>query len=75
LYLLAANAGEVVTAEEIRRAVWGVDDAAENDVVEGLVVSLQGKLRNGWKESRFISTYPGVGYRFQPVGEQLVGMS
>jgi DNA-binding response OmpR family regulator len=75
LYLLAANAGEVVTSEEIRSAVWGVDDTAEHEVVEGLVVSLRDKLQNGWTEPRFIATYPGVGYRFQPVDEQLVGMS
>ncbi|HLZ10054.1 MAG TPA: winged helix-turn-helix domain-containing protein, partial [Chloroflexota bacterium] len=75
LYLLAANAGEVVTAEEIRTAVWGVDESAEHKVVESLVVSLRDKLQNGWKEPRFIATYPGVGYRFKPVGEQLAGMS
>ena len=75
LYLLAANAGEVVTGEEILTAIWGVDSEAENHLVEHLVVSLRGKLQNGWTEPRFIATYPGVGYRFLPVAEQLVGAS
>ena len=75
LYLLAANAGEVVTCEEIRQVVWGVDDTAEDDVVEHIVGSLRDKLQNGWTEPRFIAIYPGDGYRFQPRAEQLVGVS
>jgi len=75
LYLLAANAGEVVTREDIRRVVWGIDDSSEDDVVEHIVTNLRDKLQNGWTEPRFIAIYSGVGYRFQPRTEQLVGMS
>jgi len=75
LYLLAANAGEVVTSEEILTAVWGADYTSEDDVVERLIVSLRLKLQNGWPEPRFIVTFPGVGYRFLPVVEQLVSVS
>jgi two-component system KDP operon response regulator KdpE len=75
LYLLAANAGEVVTSEEILAAVWGADYTEENDVVERLIVSLRQKLQNGWPEPRFIVTFPGFGYRFLPMVEQLESVS
>jgi DNA-binding response OmpR family regulator len=67
LYLLAANAGRVVTREEILDAVWGADFAAESNVVDRHIRSLRAKLRNGWRRPRFIATVPRRGYRFLPV--------
>ena len=75
LYLLAANAGEVVTDEEILTAVWGVDYPAETDLVERVIISLRAKLQNDLPEPRFIVTFPGVGYRFLPEVEQAVALS
>jgi two-component system, OmpR family, KDP operon response regulator KdpE len=69
LYLLAANAGELVTNEEILTAVWGDDFKTENELVDHVAVSLHAKLQSGRTESRFISNLPGVGYRFLPVVE------
>jgi DNA-binding response OmpR family regulator len=67
LYLLAANAGRVVTREEILDALWGVDFVAESNVVDRHVRSLRAKLQNDWRRPRFIATVPGKGYRFLPV--------
>jgi DNA-binding response OmpR family regulator len=67
LYLLAANAGRVVTRDEILDALWGVDYAAESNVVDRHVRNLRAKLQNDWRKPRFIATVPGKGYRFLPV--------
>ena len=66
LYLLAANAGRVVTRDEILDALWGVDYAAESNVVDRHVRNLRAKLQNDWRRPRFIATVPGKGYRFIP---------
>ena len=67
LYLLAANAGRVVTRDEILDALWGVDYAAESNVVDRHIRNLRAKLQNDWRKPRFIATVPGKGYRFIPV--------
>ena len=67
LYLLAANAGRVVTRDEILDALWGVDYAAESNVVDRHIRNLRAKLQNDWRKPRFIATVPGKGYRFLPV--------
>jgi len=66
LYLLAANAGQILTRDEILDALWGVDFAAESNVVDRHIHSLRVKLQNGWRNPRFIATVPGEGYRFLP---------
>ncbi len=67
LYLLAANAGQIVTRDDILDALWGVDFVAESNVVDRHVRSLRAKLQNDWRRPRFIETVPGKGYRFIPV--------
>ena len=66
LYLLAANAGRVVTREEILDTLWGVDYVAESNVVDRQIRNLRARLQNDWKRPRFIATIPGKGYRFLP---------
>jgi DNA-binding response OmpR family regulator len=66
LYLLAANAGRVVTREEILDTLWGVDYVAESNVVDRHIRNLRARLQNDWRRPRFIVTVPGVGYRFLP---------
>jgi two-component system KDP operon response regulator KdpE len=67
LYLLAANAGQIVTRDEILDALWGVDFVSESNVVDRHVRSLRAKLQDDWQKPRFIATEPGRGYRFIPV--------
>ena len=65
LYLLAANAGTVLTREKILDALWGTDFIVESNVVDRHVRSLRAKLQNDWRKPRYIETVPGAGYRFR----------
>src|SRR5450755_947225 len=66
LYVLAANAGRVVTREEILDTLWGVDYAAESIVVDRQVRNLRARIQHDWRQPRFIATVPGRGYQFLP---------
>jgi two-component system KDP operon response regulator KdpE len=66
LYLLAANAGRVVTREEILDTLWGADYVADSSVVNRHVRSLRAKLQHDGRLPRFIVTEPGRGYTFMP---------
>jgi Transcriptional regulatory protein, C terminal len=48
LYLLAANAGRVVTREEILDTLWGVDYVAESNVVDRQIRNLRARLQIDW---------------------------
>lgn len=75
LYFLAANAGQIVTRDEIMNALWGIDFAAESNVVDRHIHGLRVKLQNGWRDPRFIATVPGQGYRFLPVSSEQDALS
>jgi DNA-binding response OmpR family regulator len=64
LYLLAANAGRLLTRNEIMDQLWGADYLAESNVVDRHIRNLRIKLQNDWKHPRYIATIPGRGYRF-----------
>src|SRR5919107_5512548 len=64
LYLLAANAGRVLTRDEILDHLWGGDYAAESNVIDRQVRKLRAKLEDDWRRPRYIATVPGVGYQF-----------
>jgi DNA-binding response OmpR family regulator len=66
LYLLAANAGQLVTREQILDNLWGVDYAPGSNVVDRHVRNLRTKLQDDWRRPRFIATVLGRGYRFVP---------
>jgi DNA-binding response OmpR family regulator len=66
LYLLAANAGRLLTRDEILDYLWGVDFIAESNVVDRHVRNLRVKLQNDYRRPRYIATVPGKGYRFIP---------
>lgn len=66
LYLLAANAGTVLTREQILDALWGTDFVIESNVVDRHVRALRAKLQNDWHKPRYIETVAGSGYRFMP---------
>lgn len=67
LYLLAANAGRLLTRDEILDYLWGVDYVADSNVVDRHIRALRVKLQNDWHRPRFIATVPGKGYRFVPI--------
>ena len=64
LYLLAANAGRLLTRDEILDCLWGADYVAESNVVDRHIRNLRLKLQNDSRRSRYIVTVPGRGYRF-----------
>jgi len=70
LYLLAANAGRLLTRDEILDQLWGADYVAESNVVDRHVRNLRIKLQNGWRHPRYIATIPGHGYRFVPTATE-----
>jgi two-component system, OmpR family, KDP operon response regulator KdpE len=70
LYLLAANAGSVLTREQILDALWGTDFVIESNVVDRHVRALRAKLQNDWHKPRYIETVPGTGYRFVAGGPE-----
>lgn len=66
LYLLAANAGRLLTRDEILDRLWGTDYMAESNVVDRHVHDLRTKLQDHSRRPRYIATVPGRGYRFIP---------
>jgi DNA-binding response OmpR family regulator len=64
LYLLASNPGQTLGREEILGALWGADYVAGSNVVDRHVRNLRVKLKDHWRNPRFIGTVPGKGYRF-----------
>ena len=66
LYLLAANAGTVLSREDILTTIWGADFETESNVVDRHIRELRVKLKDDWRTPRFIETVAGAGYRFKP---------
>jgi DNA-binding response OmpR family regulator len=64
LYLLAANAGRLLSRDEILDYLWGSDYVAESNIVDRHIRNLRVKLQNHSKRPRYIATVPGRGYRF-----------
>ncbi|MET0554733.1 MAG: winged helix-turn-helix domain-containing protein [Vicinamibacteria bacterium] len=65
LALLATRAGQVVTREELRRALW--PDGTHVDFERGInfcVNQVRTALRDPARASHFVETLPRVGYRF-----------
>jgi two-component system KDP operon response regulator KdpE len=69
LYVLAANAGRVLSRDEILDAVWGPDFIAESNIVDRHIRVLRAKLQNDWRKPRYIATVPGRGYKFVATSE------
>jgi DNA-binding response OmpR family regulator len=67
LRVLAANAGRIVTRDEILNAVWGIDHVPESNVVDRHVRDVRSKLADDHHRPKFIQTVAGEGYRFLPV--------
>jgi len=61
---LAENIGRVVTAEQIRSAVWGPQYADELSSVKFYIWRLRRKIERNPSEPEYIMTERGLGYRF-----------
>lgn len=62
LAYLVANAGRVISRDEILGAVWGAQHATDSNVIEVFVCHIRNKI--GDRENRVIQTIRGVGYFF-----------
>ena len=62
LAFLVANAGRVISRDEILEAVWGAQRSTDSNVIEVFVCHLRNKI--GDNDNRIIQTIRGVGYFF-----------
>jgi len=62
LHYLVANAGRVISRDEILEEVWGGQHATDSNVIEVFVCHLRNKI--GDRDNTIIQTIRGVGYFF-----------
>ena len=63
LFVLASSPGQIISREQIRRAVWGPTGAPPSNIVDRHVRSLRSKLGDSWRQPRYIATVRRQGYR------------
>jgi len=62
---LALNVGKVFTHSDLLKKVWGPEYGLEREYLRVFIGRLRAKLEPDPANPRYISTVPGVGYRFQ----------
>ena len=70
LQLLAEANGQVLQREEIYQRVWGYAMARGDRSVDVFVRKVRQKLESASPDWEYIHTHFGIGYRFEPHGEQ-----
>jgi DNA-binding response OmpR family regulator len=70
LQLLSENPGQVLPREEIYQRVWGYAMAHGDRSVDVFVRKLRQKLETASPGWQYIHTHFGIGYRFNPEGEE-----
>jgi DNA-binding response OmpR family regulator len=64
LYLLAQNADDVCTAEQIVNYIWGYDGTGDACLIKAHIRHLRQKIEPDPAHPRYIQTVSGVGYTF-----------
>ena len=64
LYVLMANADQVIPIDVIIERVWGYNGEGNRELVRGLVRRLRRKIEPDPHQAQFIHNHPGIGYRF-----------
>lgn len=64
LWMLAAQAGRLVTQSMILRTVWGPAHADDSQYLRVYIRQLRAKIGDDATNPRYIFTEPGLGYRF-----------
>jgi DNA-binding response OmpR family regulator len=64
LYLLATNAGRVLSRDQILDAIWGKQFSADSNLVDRHIRNLRTKLHDSRRMPHFILTVNGRGYEF-----------
>ena len=67
LYLLASNAGRVLTRQTIIDRVWGIDYYGDTKTLDVHIKRLRGRLETDPAEPTLITTVRGVGYTLERV--------
>lgn len=62
---LVLNEGKVLTYTHLLHKVWGPEYGSESQYLHVFIGRLRAKLEADAAKPRYISTVPGVGYRFQ----------
>jgi DNA-binding response OmpR family regulator len=62
LYVLIANAGRVVSREDIIDSVWGADAEPNSNLVDRHIRDLRRKLQDDWRRPNVLATMRGQGY-------------
>jgi DNA-binding response OmpR family regulator len=62
LHILAANAGEVCTLDQIVRYVWGYGNEGDTYLIKAHIRHLREKVEVDPSSPKYIQTVPGVGY-------------
>jgi DNA-binding response OmpR family regulator len=70
LQLLSENVGQVLPREEIYQRVWGYAMAHGDRSVDVFVRKLRQKLETASPGWQYIHTHFGIGYRFNPEGDE-----
>ena len=70
LYQLASNAGRVMLHSELLSRIWGPEFRDETYYLRTWVSRIRKKLDDQDNENPLIRTFPGVGYRMEPPGEE-----
>ena len=63
LFELSANAGQVLTQDQLLRRIWGPDYSGDSRLLRSFVKKLRRKLNDDANSPRYIFTEPRVGYR------------
>jgi two-component system KDP operon response regulator KdpE len=66
LVYLAKHPGKVITHRVLLSAVWGPNSVEQPEYLRVFIGHLRKKLELGDNSSRYITTEPWVGYRFEP---------
>ncbi|HUZ02245.1 MAG TPA: response regulator transcription factor [Thermomicrobiaceae bacterium] len=70
LYQLASNAGRVMMHSELLSRIWGPEFRDETYYLRTWVSRLRAKLEDDREHPALITTFPGLGYRLEPPGEE-----
>ena len=63
LFELSANAGQVLTQDQLLLRIWGPDYSGDSRLLRSFVKKLRRKLNDDANSPRYIFTEPRVGYR------------
>jgi two-component system KDP operon response regulator KdpE len=64
--VLVRNRGKLVPQNQLLHEVWGADDSDETGNLREYIARLRRKLEPEQSRPRYLTTEPGLGYRFEP---------